>query len=108
MDTASSALRKNAEKTSCPDKKPEIMSSTMPPLTEQQAEKLANLLTEVGFPHRPAQTNLVWHVVPDDEAPPHEVYESCLHQMWQDETDEATADAIAKARAAAHKQEVNQ
>jgi hypothetical protein len=47
-------------------------------------------------------------ITPDDEAPPHEVYESCLHQMWQDETDEATADAIAKARAAAHKQEVNQ
>jgi hypothetical protein len=82
------------------------MSSTMQPLTEQQAERLATLLTEVGFAHRPAQTNLVWHVVPDDETPPHEVYESCLHQMWQDETDEATADAIAKARAAAHQQEV--
>ena len=82
------------------------MSSTMPPLTEAQAERLAQLLTEVGFPHRPAQTNLVWHVTPDDEAPPHEVYESCLHQMWQDETDEQTADAIAKARAQAHKQEV--
>jgi hypothetical protein len=105
MDTAYSRRRKKAEKTSCPSKKPEIMSSTMPPLTEAQAEKLAQLLTEVGFAHRPAQTNLVWHVVPEDEAPPHEVYESCLHQMWQDETDEATADAIAKARAQAHKQE---
>jgi flagellar biosynthesis/type III secretory pathway protein FliH len=82
------------------------MSNTMQPLTEQQAERLAELLTEVGFAHRPAQTNLVWHVVPDDEAPPHEVYESCLHQLWQDETDQQTADAIAKARAQAHKQEV--
>jgi hypothetical protein len=105
MDTGFLARRKKAEKTPCPDKKPEIKTHTMPPLTEAQAEKLAQLLTEVGFPHRPAQTNLVWHVVPDDEAPPHEVYESCLHQLWQDETDEATADAIAKARAQAHKQE---
>ncbi len=78
----------------------------MQPLTEQQAEKLANLLTKVGFPHRPALTNLVWHVTPDEETPPHEVYESCLHQMWQDETDQQTADAIAKARATAHQQEV--
>lgn len=77
-----------------------------PPLTEQQTEKLATLLTEVGFPHRQAQTNLVWHVVPSDEIAPHDVYESCLHQMWQDETDQETADAIAKARAAAHQQEV--
>ena len=108
MGTGFSARRKKAEKTPCPSKNPEIKTQTMPPLTEQQAEKLATLLTEVGFAHRPALTNLIWHVIPDDEAPPHEVYESCLHQMWQDETDEATADAIAKARAAAHQQEVNQ
>ena len=78
----------------------------MPPLTEQQAEKLATLLTEVGFPHSPAQTNLIWHVVPEDEALPHDVYESLLLQLWQDETYEPNADAIAKARAQAHKQEV--
>jgi hypothetical protein len=108
MDTGFLAHRKKREKTSCPNKKPEIKTQTMPPLTEAQAEKLATLLTEVGFLHRTAQTNLVWHVVPEDEAPPHEVYESCLHQLWQDETDEATADRIAKAREQAHKQEANQ